>query len=388
VRSDPRSGRTRFAQENRSVNDVKARFEAIALAQGKRLADILHKLGEAMSATIVAAKETSRSKPPHLDTKAAKLVSTNLSPLTWLLVAASCAGAIAALIIVLGFGFLDNTSAAIAPLKEHTTALGKRLDSAESAEAALANRVAATESAIAQSTRLTNSTIAAIQEIQKAFAAQNAPSQSESAPLLSALKSLERRVGALEKNQLAPGTALAEINPTSLSTATGSGHEETTFPPFDPANFTPLLIWLTLSFGLLYLLMSKIAVPRVENILQTRAHNITKDISAANALRAQAEEAAAAHEKTIADAKAKALALAQETHAKLNAETEAKRIALEAELNAKLAASEEQVLAMKAKAMGHVEAIAGETAAAIVQHITGKPADQGAIAKAITTIKA
>ena len=61
------------------------------------------------------------------------------------------------------------------------------------------------------------------------------------------------------------------------------------------------------------------------------------------------EEAAAAHEKTIADAKAKALALAQETHAKLNAETEAKRLALEAELNAKLAASEEQVLAMKAQ---------------------------------------
>ena len=371
------------------MNDVKARFEAIALAQGKRLADILHKLGEAMSATIAAAKETSRSKPPHLDFKAAKLVSTNLSPLTWLLVAASCAGAIAALIIVLGFGFLDNTSAAIAPLKEHTTALGKRLDSAESAEAALANRVAATESAIAQSTRLTNSTIAAIQEDPKGVCCAECPlTERVSPPAHSSQRSLERRVAVLEKNQLAPGTALAEINPTSLSTATGSGHEETTFPPFDPANFTPLLIWLTLSFGLLYLLMSKIAVPRVENILQTRAHNITKDISAANALRAQAEAAAAAHEKTIADAKAKALALAQETHAKLNAETEAKRIALEAELNAKLAASEEQVLAMKAKAMGHVEAIAGETAAAIVQHITGKPADQGAIAKAITTIKA
>ncbi len=171
-------------------------------------------------------------------------------------------------------------------------------------------------------------------------------------------------------------------------TPAGGGHEETPFPPFDPANFTPLLVWLSLSFGLLYLLMSKIALPRVENILHARAHNITKNISEANAFRAQAEEAAAAHEKTIADAKAKALALAQETHAKLNAETEAKRIALEAELNAKLAASEEQVLAMKARAMGHVEAIAGETAAAIVRHITGKPADQGAIAKAITTIKA
>jgi F-type H+-transporting ATPase subunit b len=171
-------------------------------------------------------------------------------------------------------------------------------------------------------------------------------------------------------------------------TPAGGGHGETSFPPFDPANFTPMLIWLSLSFGLLYLLMSKIALPRVESILHTRARKITKDISEANAFRAQSEEAAAAHNKTIADAKAKALALAQETHARLNAETEANRLALEAELNARLAASETQILEMKAKAMGNVEAIASEAAAAIVQHITGKPADPMAIARAIATSKA
>jgi F-type H+-transporting ATPase subunit b len=171
-------------------------------------------------------------------------------------------------------------------------------------------------------------------------------------------------------------------------TPAGGGHGETSFPPFDPVNFTPMLISLSLSFGLLYLLMSKIALPRVESILRTRAHKITKDIGEANAFRAQSEEAAAAHDKTIAGAKAKALALAQETHARLTAETEANRVALEAELNARLAASETQILEMKAKAMGNVEAIASDAAAAIVQHITGKPADQEAISRAIATRKA
>jgi len=122
-------------------------------------------------------------------------------------------------------------------------------------------------------------------------------------------------------------------------TPAGGGHGETTFPPFDPVNFTPMLIWLSLSFGLFYLLMSKIALPRVESILHARAHKITKDIGEANAFRARSEKAAAAHDKTIADAKAKALALAQETHARLTAETEINRLALEAELNARLAAS-------------------------------------------------
>ncbi|MGH6829797.1 MAG: F0F1 ATP synthase subunit B' [Methylocella sp.] len=175
---------------------------------------------------------------------------------------------------------------------------------------------------------------------------------------------------------------------TGTGAPAGAGHGETSFPPFDPVNFTPMLIWLSLSFGLLYLLMSKIALPRVESILHTRADKITRDIGEANAFRARSEEAAAAHDKTIAEAKAKALALAQETHAKLNAESEANRVALEAELNARLAASEAQILEMKAKAMGNVEAIAGEAAAAIVQHITGKPADQEAIARAIATSKA
>jgi F-type H+-transporting ATPase subunit b len=171
-------------------------------------------------------------------------------------------------------------------------------------------------------------------------------------------------------------------------TPAGGGHGETSFPPFDPVNFAPMLIWLSLSFGLLYLLMSKIALPRVESILHTRAHKITKAIAEAHAFRARSEEAAAAHDKTIADAKAKALALAQETHARLTAETEAKRVALEAELNARLAASETQILEMKAKAMGNVETIASEAAAAIVQRITGRPADPKTIARAIATSKA
>jgi F-type H+-transporting ATPase subunit b len=368
------------------VSDVKARLEAIAQSQGRRLVEILRKLGEAVTAITMAGTEASTSEPLHLDSKATHLARTNLSPLNWLLIAAGFTGAAAALVIVLGFALLDNTSATIAPLKERVTMLGKRLDAAERAETALTNRVAAAESAITKSATLTISSIAEIKKLQAeltAKSAQHVLSPGEMADELADLGRLEKRVAALENKAEA---ALAEANPKLKQTDNGRG--ETTFPPFDPANFTPLLVWLTLSFGLLYLLMSKIAVPRVENILHTRTNNITKNISEANALRAKAEAAAGAHEKTIADAKAKAVALAQETHVRLNAETETKRLALEAELNAKLAASEKQVQAMKAKAMGNVEAIASETAAAIVQHITGKPADQKAIAQAIATIKA
>jgi F-type H+-transporting ATPase subunit b len=167
------------------------------------------------------------------------------------------------------------------------------------------------------------------------------------------------------------------------------GHEgSSAFPPFDAANFAPLLVWLALSFGLLYLLMAKIALPRVEDILQKRSAKINGDLGEAYAMREKADQASAAYEKTLTDAKTKAQLLAQETHAKLAGETESKRQTLEAALNAKLQAAEVEIEAMKAKAMGNVETIAQDAAAAIVERITGKSVDPKVIAAAMTQTKA
>jgi F-type H+-transporting ATPase subunit b len=170
-------------------------------------------------------------------------------------------------------------------------------------------------------------------------------------------------------------------------THAGTGHGDNAFPPFDPANFSPLLIWLALTFGLFYLLMAKVALPQVAGILHARRGKISKDIKEAHGLRAEAEAAAAALEKTLADARAKALALAQETQTKLTAEADAKRQGLEATLNAQIAASESKIAATKTEAMANVEAIAKDAAAAIVAHLTGRPADEKAIAATFTSTK-
>jgi F-type H+-transporting ATPase subunit b len=160
------------------------------------------------------------------------------------------------------------------------------------------------------------------------------------------------------------------------------------FPPFDSTNFTSLLIWLVLTFGVLYWLMSRIALPRVASILEARHHKINTDVLAAHAKRKEADQAAAGYQKTLNDARANAQSLAQETQTRLAAEAEAKRHTLEAELSAKLVAAEKQIEDTKAKAMANVDQIAQETAVAIVEHITGKPADTAAVAGAIAKLKA
>lgn len=155
------------------------------------------------------------------------------------------------------------------------------------------------------------------------------------------------------------------------------------FPPFDSATFAGQLFWLAITFGALYIIMSRVALPRVAAILETRRARIASDLDTAAAAEKQANEAGAAYEKTLADAKASAQKNIQQLNDKLAAETAAKRAALEEELNAKMAAAEDTIAATKAQAMTNVSAIATDAAGAIVRQITGREPDAAAVARAV-----
>lgn len=100
-------------------------------------------------------------------------------------------------------------------------------------------------------------------------------------------------------------------------------------------------------------------------------------------MQAKAAAAGEAYEKALADARANAQKIAQDTRDTLNAETEAKRKAVDAELAAKLHASESHVVAMKNRAMENVEAVAAEAVGAILDKLIGKKPDAGAVSSAL-----
>ena len=159
------------------------------------------------------------------------------------------------------------------------------------------------------------------------------------------------------------------------------------FPPFDAHNFVSQIVWLVIVFGALYWLMSRIALPRVGNILEARRSRIDGDLKSAVTMQEQATQAGASYEAKLADAKARAQALAQKTHDALHADSEAKRHRLEADLSAKLAVAEEQIAATKVRAMTNVEGIARDAAAAIIEHLTGRAANPDAIEAALAATK-
>ena len=177
---------------------------------------------------------------------------------------------------------------------------------------------------------------------------------------------------------------------TTKATQTEVGHEaggHANFPPFDAATFPSQLLWLAITFGALYYVMSKIALPKVGAVIENRKARIAKDLNDAAAMQQQADAAAKAHEKTLADARVRAQGLAQEARDKLAAESETKRKALEDELSAKLAVAEQQIAAMRTQAMSNVESIARDAAGAIFERILGRPADANAIAAAVASVK-
>jgi F-type H+-transporting ATPase subunit b len=143
------------------------------------------------------------------------------------------------------------------------------------------------------------------------------------------------------------------------------------FPPFQPENFASQALWLVITFVALYLLMSRIALPRVGSILEARRSRIDGDLAEAERLKGESDEAIAAYEKALAEARSRAQTLANETREKQAHEAEVARKALDAKLNAHIAGAEKTIAATRSAAMTNVRGIASEAAATIVERLTG-----------------
>jgi F-type H+-transporting ATPase subunit b len=155
------------------------------------------------------------------------------------------------------------------------------------------------------------------------------------------------------------------------------------FPPFQGETFPSQLFWLVICFVALYVLLSRVALPRLGGVIAARNAKIESDLEAANRLRNDSEAAQASYEKALADARAKAQALAAESQAKAAAEAEAQRKQLEDGLKAKLEAAEKQIAATKTAAMSNVRGIAVDTAGLIVERLTGKAPAKPSVERAV-----
>ena len=155
------------------------------------------------------------------------------------------------------------------------------------------------------------------------------------------------------------------------------------FPPFATETFPSQLLWLAITFGILYYVMSRVALPRIASILEVRKDRVAADLDEANRLDEEGRASVAAYEQELATARAEGQATAQKARDDAKARSDAARARAEAELDERLAASEARIAEVRAQALQQVDTIAADTAEALMEQLAPVRTTRGEVEAAI-----
>jgi F-type H+-transporting ATPase subunit b len=160
-------------------------------------------------------------------------------------------------------------------------------------------------------------------------------------------------------------------------------HAEVGMPQLDFGLYPNLIFWLVVALVALYFILSRVALPRIGTVLAERNDAIANDIEMAALLKRRAEEAEAAYNAALAQARDEAHRIAAETRAGIDKELASLTARADAEIGAKTADSEKRIAEIRDNAARSVEEVARDTAAALVEALLPGGADQGAIDAAL-----
>ena len=153
-------------------------------------------------------------------------------------------------------------------------------------------------------------------------------------------------------------------------------------PQLDFATFPNQIFWLTVTLVVIYLVLSRIALPRISAVLAERSGTITNDIAAAEELKQKAVEAEVAYQQALTDARAQAGAIVAEAKAEIQADLDVEVKKADAQIAAKAAESEKAIAEIRDGAVKSVTQVAKDTAKELVAAMGGS-ADAKTITAAV-----
>ena len=154
-------------------------------------------------------------------------------------------------------------------------------------------------------------------------------------------------------------------------------------PQLDFSTFPNQIFWLVVTLVVIYMILSRVALPRIASVLAERHGTITNDLAAAEELKLKAIEAEKAYEKALADARTEAGRIAAETRAEIKAGLDEAVAKADADIAARTAESEARIAEIEASALQNVGEVARDTALAIVAAIAPGVADDQTVAAAV-----
>ncbi|MFP6730248.1 MAG: F0F1 ATP synthase subunit B' [Alphaproteobacteria bacterium] len=147
-------------------------------------------------------------------------------------------------------------------------------------------------------------------------------------------------------------------------------------PQLDPSSFASQLVWLTITFVIFYLVMARVALPRVSEVLETRQNRIAYDLETATTLKVEAESVLADYEASMAKAHADSQSLLAQAAQERAGEAARRQEELSAKIAAQLGDAEQRIDAARKAAMASIGEIAGEVVLSATAKLIGiEPGD-------------
>jgi len=163
--------------------------------------------------------------------------------------------------------------------------------------------------------------------------------------------------------------------------------ESVGLPQIKPETFPSQVFWLAITFGLLFLVLSRTTLPMIAGVIGARRNRIEGDLGTAESLRKDAANALAGYESALASARSRAIQLANENRNRVVAEVDQIKAQADATAQAGMADAERRIAAERAKAISGVKAAAADAAADIVQRLLGTPVSPEEAASAVASIE-
>jgi F-type H+-transporting ATPase subunit b len=154
-------------------------------------------------------------------------------------------------------------------------------------------------------------------------------------------------------------------------------------PQLEVSTFAPQLVWLAITFIVLYLLMSKLGLPQVDAIIEARRKRLDGDLARAAEIKAEAEGVVANYQRTLAEARAQAQATIKERTDRFAGEAAERQRQLAEAIAEQTRAAEREIGAAKERALTDIRSVAVDVARSVTEKLTGSAPDEAKLAPAV-----
>ena len=157
-------------------------------------------------------------------------------------------------------------------------------------------------------------------------------------------------------------------------------------PQFDITLFPTQLVWLAITFVVLYLVMARLAVPRIAGVLEERQERVSGDLDMAAKLKQEAETVLAEYEAALAEARDHARSVLKQAADASAAKAAEEHETLIGELVEQARAAEQRIAEAQRQAIDNVRSIASEVAEAAAGRLLEGQVDSARIDAVVDTV--